>query len=189
MFKSCLFGALGVVASSTLVVGAAHADPIERVRYSGTDSFSFSDCGFQIDAVSTSSGVFMLKQGRAGDPTPYVMDNFHNETVYTNPVTGASFTESTNGLYKDLRIVNIEGTVYRFEAFYAGQPLRIHDMDGNLVIKDRGNLRVGFSVDTFGDADLDNDIFIDGSFEVVADSGEHPGFYVDFCELATNLIG
>jgi hypothetical protein len=62
-------------------------------------------------------------------------------------------------------------------------------MNGNPIIKDRGHLRVGFSVDTLGDADLDNDIFIDGSFEVVADNGPHPGFYIDFCGLAADLIG
>lgn len=189
MIKRGLFVALVVTASSTFATGTVDADPIEREHYSGTDSFSFRDCGFQIDGVSTFSGVFMLKRGRAGDPTPYVMDNFKYETVYTNPVTQAWFTESANGLYKDLRIVNLEGTVYHFEAFYAGQPFRIHDMDGNLVIKDRGHLRVGFSVDTLGDADLDNDIFFDDTFEVVADNGAHPGFYIDFCDLASDLIG
>lgn len=189
MFKRGLFVTLVVIAGSAFALGEAHADPIDREHYSGTDSFSFSDCGFQIDGVSTFSGVFMLKQGRAGDPTPYVMDKFKYETVYTNPVTGASFTESANGLYKDLRIVNIEATVYHFEAFYAGQPFRIHDSDGNLVIRDRGHLRVSFSVDTLGDADLDNDVFVDGSFEVVADNGSHPGFFTDFCEIANDLIG
>ena len=67
--------------------------------------------------------------------------------------------------------------------------VRIHDINGNLVIKDRGHLRVGFSVDTQGDADLANDVFIDGSFEVIADNGAHPGFYIDFCGLASDLIG
>jgi hypothetical protein len=57
------------------------------------------------------------------------------------------------------------------------------------VIKDRGHLRVAFDVDTLGDQDLSNDIFIDGSFSVVADNGAHPGFYIDFCELANDLIG
>jgi hypothetical protein len=189
MLKPVLAAIVAVAAGATAAVGSVHAEPIEREHYSGTESFSFDDCGFQIDGVTTFSGVFMLKEGRAGDATPYLMDNFKYQTVYTNPATGAFFVESANGLYKDLRIVNVEGTVYRFEAFYAGQPFRIHDMNGKLVIKDRGHLRVGFSVDTLGDSDLENDVFIDGSFEVLADNGAHPGFYIDFCSLATDLIG
>ena len=62
-------------------------------------------------------------------------------------------------------------------------------MDGNLVIKDRGHLRTRFSVDTLGDNNLDNDIFIEGGFELVADNGAHPGFYLDFCDIANDLIG
>jgi hypothetical protein len=189
MMRRSLIVALCAIAGSTMAIGRVHADPIEREHYSGTDSFSFDDCGFQIDGVNTFSGVFMLKQGRAGDPTPYLFDNFKSEVVYTNPATGAWFREVANGLYKDLRITNVGGTVYQFEAFYSGQPFRVYDMHGNLVIRDRGNLRVGFQVDTLGDQDLDNDIFIEDSFEVLADNGAHPGFYIDFCELAGDLIG
>jgi hypothetical protein len=116
MLKRVLAVAVSVVASAATGAGSVQADPIERERYSGTETFSFDDCGFQIDGVATFSGVFILKEGRAGDPTPYLIDNFQYETVYTNPATGEFFTESANGLYKDLRIVNVEATVYRFEA-------------------------------------------------------------------------
>ena len=172
-----------------LAVGTVKAKPLVREHYSGTDSFSFDDCGFQIDAVVTFSGLFMLKEGRRGDPTPYLFDNYEYRTVYTNPATGAWFSQSGNGLYKDLHIVNVDGTVYSFEAIEVGRPFQLRDMDGNLVIKDRGHLRTRFSVDTLGDNNLDNDIFIEGSFELVADNGAHPGFFLDFCDIANDLIG
>jgi hypothetical protein len=189
MIKRSVVVALFGIAGSALTIGTVHAEPIVREHYSGTEEFSFDDCGFRIDGVNTFSGVFMLKQGRAGDPTPYLFDNFRSEVVYTNPATGAWFREVANGLYKDLRITNLGGTVYHFEAFYSGQPFRVYDMNGNVLIRDRGNLRVGFDVDTLGDQDLENDVFIDGSFAVLADNGAHPGFYIDFCELARDLIG
>ena len=44
-------------------------------------------------------------------------------------------------------------------------------------------LKATFQVDTLGDTDLDNDVFIEDSFELLGDHGRHPGFYVDFCEV------
>ena len=106
---------LAVVAGSALVADPVGAAPLVREHYSGTDSFSFDDCGFTIDSTVTFGGVFMLKQGRRGDATPYYFDNYEYDQVYTNPATGAWFTRSGNGLYKDLHIVNVAGTVYRFD--------------------------------------------------------------------------
>ena len=180
---------VAVLAASTLVVDAAQAAPLVREHYSVTETFSFDDCGFQIDAQRTFGGLFMLREGRRGDATPYLFDNYWYENVFTNHETGEWFTHSGNGLYKDLQIVNIEGTVYRFEAIETGRPFQIHDSDGNLVVNDRGHLRVGFTVDTLGDDNLDNDVFIEGSFELLADNGAHPGFYVSFCDIANDLIG
>ena len=183
--------ALGVaiVAGSTVASGLADAAPLEREHYSGTDSFSFDDCGFLIEATTTFRGVFMLKEGRSGDVTPYLFDNYSNDVVFTNPATGAWFTRHSEGMYKDLHIVNVDGTVYRFESIEVGQPFVIRDSDGNVVLRDRGRLLVGFTVDTLGDTDLGNDIFIEGTFDLLADNGRHPGFYLDFCDIATDLIG
>jgi hypothetical protein len=180
---------VAVVVGSTVAAGRAHAAPLEREHYSGTDSFSFDDCGFLIEGTTTFSGVFMLKDGRGDDAPPYLFDNYSHDTVYTNPATGAWFTLHGEGLYKDLHIVNVAGTVYRFESMEVGQPFVIRDSNGNVVLRDRGRLLTGFTVDTLGDDDLGNDVFIDGSFELLADNGRHPGFYMDFCDLAAHLIG
>jgi hypothetical protein len=183
--------ALGVaiVAGSALAVDPADAAPLVREHYSGTDSFSFDDCGFLIEGTTTFHGLFMLKEGRRGDPTPYLFDNYDFRDVYTNPATGAWFTRDGSGMYKDLHIVNVEGTVYRFESMEVGQPFVIRDSDGNLVMRDRGGLRFGFTVDTLGDDNLDNDVFIEGTDVLLADNGHHPGYYIDFCDLAADLIG
>jgi len=180
---------LAAIAASTFIVEPVHAAPLEREHYSGSDAGSFDNCGFRIDFTTTFRGVFMLKAGRQGDPTPYFFDNYEYHDVFTNPETGAWFTRDGNGLYKDLHIVNVAGTVYRFESVENGQPFVIRDSDGNMIIKDRGQLRTRFTVDTLGDDNLDNDVFIEGSFELLADHGQHPGFYTDFCDIANDLIG
>ena len=32
-------------------------------------------------------------------------------------------------------------------------------------------------------------LFIDGSFELLADNGRHPAFYMDFCEVIADYFG
>ena len=178
-----------VIACAVVGAGGAAARPLVHEHYRGTDEFSFDDCGFPIDAVGTFSGLFILKDGRGGDPTPYVLNNYDASTVYTNSDTGAWFTISGNGLYKDMRLTQVAGTVYRLDAMEVGRPFRVQDSDGIQVMVDRGRLLYTALLDTQGDADLSNDVFFDGTFEVLADNGAHPGFYTDFCDLATGLIG
>ena len=109
-------------------------------------------------------GQFRLKSGRHGDPTPYYFDNYEWHTVYTNPANGKWFREDGQGLYRDLHITNVEGTVYTFVAQEVGRPYTLTDMNGNRLFVDRGRLLTTFQVDTKGDDDLSNDEFIEGSF-------------------------
>jgi hypothetical protein len=45
-------------------------------------------------------------------------------------------------------------------------------------------------VDALGDADLDKDVLVDGSFSVLKDAGSHPAFYEDLCtDIAIPLLG
>ena len=188
VFRS-LVTAFLVLACAIVGAGGASAKPLVHEHYSGTDDFSFDDCGIPIDAFGTFSGLFILKDGRGGDPTPYVLNNYDASTVYTNSDTGAWFTITANGLYKDVRLTQVDGTIYRLDVMEVGRPFRVQDSDGNQVMVDRGRLLYTALLDTQGDADLSNDTFFDGTFEVLADNGAHPGFYTDFCDLATSLIG
>jgi hypothetical protein len=160
-------------------------------HYHYRDFFTFSDCGPTVVATHEQSGQFRLKAGRQGDPTPYYFDNYEWHTVYTNPANGKWFRADGQGLYRDLHVTKVEGTVYTFVSQEVGRPYTLTDMNGNRLFMDRGRLLTTFQVDTKGDDDLSNDEFIDGSFQLLAENGAHPGydFNGDFCDIVRNLLG
>ena len=164
----------------------AQGAPIDREHYSGSDSFDFDDCGLTIHNEVTFEGVFMLKAPRTDGSPPYYFDNYEaHETLTAN---GRTLTVDHQALYKDLKITLVEGTTYQFVAMEAGQPFVVRDGEGKVLIRDRGVLKTTFQVDTKGDSDLDNDEFIEGSFELLADHGSHPGFYLDFCPVLSDYF-
>jgi hypothetical protein len=164
----------------------AQAAPIERENYSGSDSFDFDDCGFTIHEDVTFEGVFMLKAPRTPGAPPRLFDNYEvHETLTAN---GRTLTIDHQGLYKDLHITLVGGTVYQFESMEAGRPFTMRDDAGQVLYRDRGLLKSTFQVDTLGDTDLDNDVFVEDSFELLADNGAHPGFYIDFCEVVEDYF-
>lgn len=168
---------------------AAHAMPLEKDHYEATFTDEFDCDGITLRQEGSFQGLFMLKKGRAGDATPYLTDNYrYSMKVTAVPDNGRWFTREGNGIYKDVRITSVEGTIYQFDAIEAGQPWVVRDMDGELVLRDRGLLHTRFQVDTKGDTDLANDEFVEGSWELVADRGAHPGFYVDYCQMAKDLL-
>jgi hypothetical protein len=185
---------VGGACVGALVLGLASpagAEPLEREHYSFQESDTFTDteCGapITIDYAAEFSGLFMLKEGRAGDPTPYLFDNYSGVETYTNVANGKTFTLIHQGLFKDLQIELVEGTVYRFTAIETGQPVFGIGPDGKRFPIDRGRIRYTFFVDTQGDADLDNDVFL--GFEEPDVAGPHPVFVgdADFCDLLDAL--
>lgn len=177
----------GMLAASALA--PAHAAPLVQERYEGTVTEEFDCDGITLRQDISYRGVFKLKAGRRGDSTPYLFDNYqYSMTITAVPDTGRWFTREGNGLYKDLRITNVAGTIYQFEAIEVGQPFVVRDMAGDVVLRDRGRLHQTFQIDTKGDDDLSNDEFVDGSWELLADNGAHPGFYVDYCQMAKDLL-
>jgi hypothetical protein len=166
----------------------AQAAPLVREHYSGTDSYDFDDCGFEVHVDVVFEGLFMLRAPTSDGAPPYYFDNYHvTETLSAN---GRTLTIEHQGMYKDLRITLVEGTIYQFVAIETGQPFVVTDEDGNVLFHDRGLLKVTFQVDTLGDTDLENDIFIEDSWSLLMDAGAHPGFYIDFCaEMEAYFFG
>jgi len=165
------------------MAGPAGAAPLEREHYSGTDHVTDASCGFLVTSDVEFSGVFMLKAPKnEGDP-PRLFDNYEAHETLTAEGSTRMLTIDHQALYKDLHITWVEGTVYQFVSMEAGQPVVVRDEEGKVLFRDRGLLRVTFQVDTKGDADLENDEFIEGSWELLAENGSHPLFFLDFCDV------
>jgi hypothetical protein len=166
----------------------ASAKPIEQEHYSfqQSDTFTETECGapITIDYHGEFSGVFKLKPGRHGDPTPYLFDNYSGVETYTNVANDKTATVFHQGLYKDVHVEHVAGTVYRFTAIETGRPAGAIGPDGEKLIFDRGRIRYTFLFDTMGDADLDNDVFL-GDVGEPDVAGPHPIFVGDgtFCDL------
>lgn len=152
-----------VVAAFAMIAFAAPAlaKPLEHELYSGTDTFLVDDlCGTDWTIDVTFSGNFMLKAGRDGSP-PYFFDNYRYREVWTdlNDPTRMVIHQG-NGLWRDHHITLVSGTTYHFEVIEAGQPSTWWTIDGTLIFRDRGSIVWEFTVDTLGDEDLGNDIFV-----------------------------
>jgi hypothetical protein len=185
--RRLLVSACGVFALAFVMAVPAQGAPLEREHYSGTDSFDFDDCGPLVHNEVSFSGVFILKAPTKPGAPPRYFDNYESHEVLS--ANGRTMTIDHNGLYMDLHATLVSGTTYRFVAQEVGQPFVARDDSGAVLFHDRGLLRTTFVVDTKGDNDLANDEFIDGSWELLADHGSHPAFYVDFCEVIADYFG
>ena len=92
---------------------------------------------------------------------------------------GKTVTIKHQGLYKDVKIEHVEGTVYRFTAIETGRPVVVFGPDGQRIVFDAGRIRYTFLVDTLGDSDLSNDVFL-GDVGEPDVAGPHPVFFGDF---------
>ena len=179
---------MGVVLA-TLSISASGARVLEREHYSGTESRTERICGHRFDVESTFSGLFMWKT-RGNQLTPYFFDNSRFRNVYTD-ANGNGFIIQGNALFKAVRISHVRGTIYRHVAHESGQPFSIRTLDGKAVLRDRGLLKTTFLIDTKGDQDLENDVFLDRSFRLLKDAGRHPGFYLEgdeFCAFVEEAM-
>jgi hypothetical protein len=179
--------ALTVAAAMAVPSTAQAAPPLENIHYEFTDSSSFDDCGFTIESQVAGSGHFMVREIEGSDGQAFLgHDNYRYREVLTNPATGAWFVITGHALFKEMIGRQIDGDIWEFTAHEAGQPFVVEDSDGNVVLRDRGRLTFRAVFDTLGDGEPGGE-FIEQ--ELTSISGPHPGFFADFCEIATELIG
>jgi hypothetical protein len=162
------------------LAGAASATTIQREHYSGTDSFSYDDCGPTVDVEVSFSGVAHLRVGKGKDASAFFLhDNYEYREVHTSE-TGAVLIVTGNGVFQEVEATRIEGTTFRFSAVNSGQVFTVTDESGNVLARDRGTVRETILLDTKGD-DVPGGIFIEQlAFEL---RGPHPGFEFDFCTI------
>jgi len=179
----------GLAVAALLAIGApaAGATVIGQEHYSGTDTFSFNDCGFWLDGQSTFYGQALLRVDPGGQAF-LVKDKFWFRDVLTNRDTGKWFAITGNVLFHEIKATQISGNIYEFVAIEAGQPFVLEDSAGNVIARDRGVIRHTAIFDTLGDG-VPGAEFIEETHTVV--NGPHPGFADDFpfCEIAAELTG
>jgi hypothetical protein len=186
-FKVVGLSALALIAVLAFTTVPAAGTVIEQQHYSGTDSFSFDDCGFTLEVESEFEGHFLLRVDKGGEAF-LVKDTFSYRDVLTNPETGQWFVQRGKGLFHEIKATLIGGTIYEFVAVEAGQPFVIEDSAGNVVVRDRGVIRHTALFDTLGDG-TPGAVFLEETHTAV--NGPHPGFADDFpfCEIAAELTG
>jgi dienelactone hydrolase len=182
---------LGLVAGIALVVGVsvvpAGATVVDRGHYSGTDSFTYNNCGYPVEVQSEFSGTFRVREGKNGDESAFfVSDNYSYREVHTNQDTGEWFVVRGNGLFTDVKATRVEGSIFEFVTVEAGQPFVVEDSAGNVVLRDRGAIRYRILFDTLGDDEPGGEVVEFLGAEI---NGPHPGFFTDFCAIAGDLIG
>ncbi|MBD0293094.1 MAG: hypothetical protein ICV70_05925 [Jiangellaceae bacterium] len=166
---------------------AQAAPPLENIHYEDVEEGSFDDCGFTIDFVSFNSGHFMVREVEGSGGQAFLgHDNFRYRIVLTNPETGASMVVRGHGLFREFTARHIEGDIWEFTAHEVGQPFVVEDSEGNVVLRDRGRLTFRAIFDTLGDSEPGGELLEE---ELTGMHGPHPGFFTDFCDIATDLIG
>jgi YD repeat-containing protein len=146
---------LASVAAATgvlLVPAAASAAPYENFTYSGTDEFTYSDCGTTLHEEVTFSGHVLTKEVRGSDGQAFLAhQNYRFESVFTNVETGLSMVMSGTGTFKEIHATHLGGDLWEFTWHDAGQPLRITDPDGTVLAFERGVVQGSIVFDTLGD--------------------------------------
>jgi hypothetical protein len=106
----------------------------------------------------------------------------------TNRATGASFSVEGRLTIMDVRATPLGGNIFEFKVRVSGTVV-VRDMEGNVVLHDRGAIWRTFVFDTLGDNQPGGEVL-----EEIVDrvSGPHPFFEQDeaaFCDMVQDLIG
>ena len=178
-YRSMLATAIAVLA---IGVPVAAATVFEHGHYQGEQTFSYADCGVTWDVTEQFWGSYRLRMDTTGQAF-LARDTLKTSAVFTNRATGKSFLVERHGVFNEIRATHVEDTVYEFEAIEVGQPFVIRDLAGNVVLRDRGNIRRTYRFDTLGDS-APGGVWIEDVDTTV--SGPHPVFD-GFCEVALQL--
>jgi hypothetical protein len=182
--------AVGVAGTLAVASGPAEATIFERFDYAGSDVDEFQLCGIDVQYEAEFAGQVRIREGKGKDDGAFFLqDNYSGTETFTNPENGKFFTISHDGVFQDLTATNVEGSVFEFVTHEVGQPFVVRDMDGNVVLRDRGAITQTYLFDTEGD-DVPGGIFLEELDLRI--SGPHPGFELPpgaECPAVIDLIG
>jgi hypothetical protein len=175
-----------------VAAGPANATMFQKVTpYAGVDNFPIDGyCGLPAVQLNVEfSGRTLIREGKGKqDGAFFFHDNFSVVETITNRDNGKFFTISHDGVYKDVRATRVgDSSIFEFVSQDAGQPFVVRDMDGNIVLRDRGSIAFTYLFDTLGDDFPGGDFIEELDVRI---SGPHPGFFVeDECPAVVAMIG
>ena len=176
-------GCSAVAVAGALVASTpAGALPIDKGHFHDVFTGDVYDCdGIPAQDSGDVSGNFVFNQ-RGSSPFPYYRESVHGTVMTTNLETGGTFSNIFTANSRDHSIVdNGDGTI-TITVFASGGSRR-YDANGNLVLRDPGQLRFAFDIDYNGTpGDADDDVEVPDSFRIVRDStGRNDLSGRDFC--------
>jgi hypothetical protein len=165
---------LATAVASLAVVPVAQGAIFERFRFVD-DPYSFETeiCGIDVLVEGTASGHGRIRTGKGKAATAFFENvNFSYSETWT-AANGRFVTVTGNAIFHEVKAVPLGDNQFRFTAIEAGQPFRLYDPEGNLLLRDRGVIRHSAIFDTLGDA-TPGGVLIE-EFEPSV-RGPHPGF-------------
>jgi hypothetical protein len=175
------FVVVGLAAASLLASTPATAAPIDKGHYHDVFTFSFNCGETPVQADVDAYGNFLFNQ-RGSGPFPYYRESQRATVVYTNLDTGGTFTVLFTAAGQDHKIVdNGDGTI-TITTFDAGGS-RYYDQNGQLVLKDSGQVEVAVDVNFNGTpGNPDDDQEVPDSFRIIRlSTGTNDTQNRDFC--------
>ena len=184
--------AMPAVLMSMAVAGAvapAQATVFESGHLTFEESNTEDVCGIEVRHDFAISGHFRTRTGKRDlDQAFFGKLTSHFTDTFTNVATDAFFTVEARLTEIDIKATPLGGNLFEFEFREAGMSV-VRDMDGNVVLRDRGVIWMRQVFDTLGDSRPGGEIKDESVIRV---SGPHPGFDQDenaFCATVHDLIG
>ena len=180
--------------AAAAVMSIAFVTPVEATMfqkvepYSGEENFPIDGfCGLEeVQFNSEFSGRFHIREGKGKQAGAFFLhDNFSVLETLTNRQNDKSFTVSRDGVFQDIRATRVDGSIFEFVSHEVGQPFVVRDMDGKVVLRDRGAITRTYLFDTLGD---DVPVGVEIEELDVRISGPHPGFGPPDCEAVRDLL-
>ena len=178
---------LTTVVAGLVVVPATQGAILDRMRFVDFPySFQEEICGIEVQIDGTASGHSALRTGKGKQATAFFEHtNFAYSETWT-AANGSFVTVTGNANFNEVKAVPLGGTLFRFTAIEAGQPFRLYDSRGTLLLRDRGVIRSSIIFDTLGDA-TPGGIVIEELEPSVR--GPHPGFFDEtLCPVLVPLL-
>jgi hypothetical protein len=170
----------------------AQATVIDHDHYSFSESFPDVICGVSVRHDFVVSGVAHVRVGKGElDTLFFGIDNYQATDTLTNEANGNFVLIEHNAVGHDIKGTHVEGSIFEATTIVSGQPIRIRDMTGRIVSRDRGVIRETYLFDTLGDH-TPGGLFLETLS--VQLSGQHPLFpfpFFDedaFCAIVRPLL-